>query len=216
MKNNTRRILVLMPLILLGLTAVGLIVLGLTTSRPATAQSHTADLVNEAAIHAADAPPIAAPAQDSTVWIDPPASSVSPGEEFTVTVCISDATDLGGYEFSMGWNASVLTVTNVVDASFLGSTGRTLIPIPPDIEPGTLTFAVGSVGEQAGPDGSGPLAIITLEALGVGTSTLDLYDVTLFDTANPPGQTTPMVEDGTVEVIGLYQIFLPFVARNYP
>ena len=63
---------------------VGLILLGLTPSRPATAQG-TVTL-----------------AQGATVWIDPPASSVSPGEEFTVTVRVSGTiTDVAGYDFRM-------------------------------------------------------------------------------------------------------------------
>ena len=72
------------PPILLGLALVGLILLGLTPSRPATAQG------------------AATLAQGATVWIDPPASSVSPGEEFTVTVRVSGTiTDVAGYDFRM-------------------------------------------------------------------------------------------------------------------
>jgi len=115
----------------------------------------------------------------------------------------------------MDWNASVLTVTSVVNGPFLGSTGREVPDFPPpDIGAGTLTFGRLSLPDGAGPNGDGALAYITLEATKVGTSTLNLHDVQLTDTAGE--SETPTTEDGTVEVIGLYQIFLPFVARNYP
>ena len=123
-------------------------------------------------------------AQGATVWVDPPASSVYPGQQFTVTVSIKDATDLRGYQFSMAFNPTVVNVLDVVDASFLGSTGRTVIPLGPDIDNGAgiVTFGAGSVGEMAGPNGDGDLAIITLEAVGYGDTALDLYNLSTSDT----------------------------------
>jgi hypothetical protein len=97
----------------------------------------------------------------------------------------------------MDWDASVFTVTGVADMSFLGSTGRTVIPLGPDIGDGTLTFAAASVGAEPGPDGIGPLAVISMTATGVGTSLLDLHDVTVFDTA--AASEIPVIEDGTAE-----------------
>ena len=148
----------------------------------------------------------AAPAlalQDATVRIQPTTSVVGVGSTFTVAVMIDDVSDLGGYEFDVYFYTPTVHVDGVADASFLGSTGRTVYPITPTIdnEIGLLSFAAFSYHTPtiAGPNGTGALATITLTAQGVGTTTLDLRNVQV---VNTQAVTQPVsVEDGTVTVV---------------
>ena len=150
------------------------------------------------------APPLApAEAQDATlqnptVRIEPAQSLVDVGETFTITVMIDNADDLGGFEFDLLFTPTVVTVDSVTLGDFLGSTGRTVIPVGPDVDnqAGSASFGAASIGSAPGPDGTGVLATITLTSQGVGISPLDLDNVVVLDTqANT--QTTA-VEDGTV------------------
>ena len=212
MKDSGHKTLALLPPVLMGLVVVGLVVLGLSISRPAIAQTGRGKAYS-------DEQGLVVAATDATtavVWISPTVSTVSPGEEFTVAVRVSGTiTDVMGYDFRMAWNTVVLSVTDVEDAGWLGSTGRQVIQAGSDIdnEAGTLRFGVISVGEPLGPDAPGPLAVVTLQAVGVGTSTLHLYDVTLFH-SDGSGVPPDTLEDGMVEM--KRQIFLPLILRDYP
>ena len=136
---------------------------------------------------------------DPLVAINPPELVVDPGDTFTVEVVIKGASNLGGYEFKMDFDPRVVQVVDAEDGGFLGSTGRTLVPLPPIIGNDTFSFGAVSVGDQPGPDGDGTLAIITLEAIGGGVTELDLHDVKVLDvfSGEMPEVT---VEDGLVQV----------------
>jgi len=154
------------------------------------------------------------PVNPAIVSIIPADSSVYQGEEFTVTVWISDAVDLGGYEFMLDFDPEVVTPTVITDAGFIGADPQIL---GPHIYPGTVWFgAVMIPPPEQGANGNGALAVITLKATKAGTSTLDLYDVILTNTDLLTE--TPTMNDGTVEVLSPpgYRIFLPFVAKDYP
>jgi hypothetical protein len=136
------------------------------------------------------------------VSIDPEEVSVSNCAEFEVDVMAEDVVNLGAYEFALIFDPDVVEVTGVENGPFLESTGRTAYVVDEDLDNvvGMLTFAAASHdGELEGPDGDGVLATVTFEAVGVGTSDLELMDVILADTAGMelPG---PVTTDGMVEV----------------
>ena len=136
---------------------------------------------------------------DATVWIDPPESFVYPDEEFDVTVRVTDATDLGGFDIHLDFDDTMLDIVDVVEGGFLSGTGRDVTFLWDENPPGTLTIGAISTGDEPGADGDGALAVITFRVTDRGTSDLHLYDVTLFDTATPvPGEETPDLEDGWV------------------
>lgn len=137
---------------------------------------------------------------DPLVAINPPEMAVDPGDKFTVDVLIEDASDLGSYEFKMDFTPSVVEVVGAADGGFLKSTGRTVIPLGPDIdnEVGIVAFGAISTGSASGPEGSGKLATISLEAVGEGITKLDLDDVKVLDTS--AGKMAVTVEDGQVTV----------------
>lgn len=134
------------------------------------------------------------------VAIDPAEQAVDPGATFTADVVIEDAADLGGYEFRVSYDPTVVQAVSVEEGGYLGSTGRRTFSVSPEIdnEVGTVGFAAASMGGSAGPDGSGSLAVVTFEATGAGTTDLHLHQVFVADTG--VGQQSPRLEHGQVTV----------------
>ena len=114
------------------------------------------------------------------ISIQPTRSVVAPGESFTVAVAIEDAPEISGYDFKMDWNPAVFSVTEVTKADFMSGAGGQLDDV--DNEAGTLVFGQFFFPPLPPelPSGSGDLAIVTLQAKGVGTSSLDLYAARVF------------------------------------
>ncbi len=137
---------------------------------------------------------------DAIIALEPREQTVSLGDTFTVKVTIEQVSDLGGYEFKVRYNPSVVEVLDVEVGDFLGSTGCTVIPLGPDLdnETGVVVFAAFSLGCTPGPEGDGELATISLKAVGEGVTDLDLYDVKVLDPS--AGQILFTVEDGRVQV----------------
>jgi hypothetical protein len=123
-----------------------------------------------------------------------------PGPSFTVDVVIEDVTDLGSFQFDVTYEPSVVTVDDVVLGDFLGSTGRDVSVIGPDIdnEGGVISFEAGSSGIGPGANETGVLATITFNAVGLGSSALHLENVRVTRTS---GSAIPVViQDGSVTV----------------
>ena len=145
--------------------------------------------------------------------VEPAQSVVGAGQTFDVSVMIDAASDLGGFEFTLLFVSTTVTVDNVTLGDFPGSTGRMTIPIGPiiDNQAGTVSFAVATVGSESGPSGTGVLATVTLTAQGSGQSPLDLQDVVVLDTS--AGRKTTTVEDGVVRVG--FAVYLPLILKDW-
>ena len=150
-------------------------------------------------------PEIGATAPGTRVRIEPADSVVSLNETFVVQVIIEEADDLGGFEFGLTYDSSILEVTDAVLGDFLGSTGRSvaLAPIGPEVNDaqGRVTLVGFSFGSGPGPSGMGVLAAITCIAQGEGSTVLGLQQVRVVDTAPSPSEWVT-VEDGQVTVRG--------------
>ena len=152
--------------------------------------------------------------QGPTVRIDPAESVVRAGQTFTVSVMIEEASDLGGFEFTLLFVTTTVTADSVTVGDFPGSTGRTVIPaVGPTIDnqAGKASLGVVTVGSASGPSGTGILATVTLTAQGSGESPLDLQDVLVVDTKAERKTTT--VEDGVVRVG--FVVYLPLVLKEW-
>jgi hypothetical protein len=139
-----------------------------------------------------------------TIRFDPSSKTVLPGASFVVKVAVDNATDLGGAEFALTFNPAVVTVVTVTLGSFLGSTGRSAAGVIPIINntTGTAKYALYSSGTTgAGPNGTGTVAQITMQAVAVGSTTLTFTKAQLTDTQwNPLTVVTPTMTSGTVTV----------------
>jgi hypothetical protein len=133
------------------------------------------------------------------------------GETFKVSVVISDAVNLGAFQFTMGYDPEVVRVDGVELGSFPSSSGRNASPLGPKIdnEAGSMSFGSYSFGTAPGAEGAGALAKLTLAAQGTGEAILDLKDVQIL---GPLGQTQPAtITDGAATVKGELQLYLPLI-----
>jgi len=106
------------------------------------------------------------------------------GGPFTVNIYTVNVNDLGGFEMNVGFDPTIVQAQDVTIGDFLGSTGRTVVPLGPaiDNDAGTIYFGAATTGDTAGPDGQGILATITFTPIASGHTRLALSDVLLSDT----------------------------------
>ena len=114
------------------------------------------------------------PIPGAGLGISPAESKADVNADFPVDVIVVGVQDLGAFQFQVNFDPNLLTVKDVKLGEFLGSTGRTASS-PPSIQPqpGTLTFAGFSFGDQPGPNGGGVLARITFTAKAKGVVSLE-------------------------------------------
>ena len=122
--------------------------------------------------------------QDATVRFNQETFFEKQPRVFEAEVWIDGASNLGGFEFTLAFNPLVVQVQDVQVGPFLGSTGRDTGPLGPVIDngAGSLDFGGLSWGAADGAEGSGILALITLQMVGTGASTLDLSGTQVVDT----------------------------------
>ncbi|MBN2009889.1 T9SS type A sorting domain-containing protein [candidate division KSB1 bacterium] len=137
------------------------------------------------------------------IRFDPPVSEMRVGHPASVNVVLDGITDLGSFEFEIDYDGVVLQVAQASDVAagdFLGSTGRSVIPVGPDINNsiGSVVFGSASLGAQAGPNGSGVLATISWTPMAEGMSPIDLKNVKISDTKG--SQIAVVDEDGEINV----------------
>jgi hypothetical protein len=162
---------------------------------------------------------------DPVIRFDPPASTAAPGAIFVVNVVVDNVTDLGGYEFTVSFDPGVLHVQTVTLGPLLGSTGRNVAPLGPDINnaSGSFTFGGYSFGSTAGANGTGTVAQITLQAMASGNSALTFTRAQLLSTqpavlgplTMTPGSVTVSGPTAT-PTIGRSLIYLPVLRKAIP
>ena len=143
-----------------------------------------------------------ATAPDTRLRLEPADLAVGLKETFVVRVMIEEAKDVGGFQFDLTYDSSVVEVTEAALGDFLGSTGRSPVVVGPEVsnEEGRTTFGAVSYGNQPGPSGAGVLATITCIARGEGNTSLSLLEVQVLDTA--VNAQSVRVEGGRVVVRG--------------
>ena len=113
---------------------------------------------------------------------------------------IANVADVGSFQFTLAFSPDIVHAEGAELGDFLGSTGRSTLPVGPDIDnaAGTVAFAAASFGEQAGADGSGVLATVSFLPQAEGESDLSLTDVRVM---NLILETIPVeLQDGRVTV----------------
>jgi len=117
----------------------------------------------------------------TTIFVNPPTSTVTVGKNFTIDVKVSDVNDLYGWGFKLRWNLSLLDVVNVTEGNFLEQGGETFFwPIINNTE-GYILVDCTLLGNVSGVSGSGTLATVKFYAENRGGSILDLYDTLLLN-----------------------------------
>jgi hypothetical protein len=86
------------------------------------------------------------------------------GYDFDVDVVIENTANLGAFQFDLTYDGTCIEATGATVGPFLGSTGRSVVPVGPSFGAGVITFGASSYGSASGPSGTGVLATITFRA----------------------------------------------------
>lgn len=127
--------------------------------------------------------------------IDDP--TIIPGDVFSVNLSISDVEELSSFKFNLGYDNTLLNVTDVSVVPFLNE--PTIVDTPVNHTLGFVRINVTSEAAET-VSGSGTLANVTFEVLKVGACILDLYDTSVDDKLArlkvPPFEHNPPAQDG--------------------
>lgn len=127
----------------------------------------------------------AEPTRTGPVMSIAPITSVKAGEEFVASIRIANVQNFGGFQFTLDYDTSKVTVVSEEEGAFLSSTSRVPLCLNKDI-PGTLTYACATKEPPAtqgaptqtaptrGASGDGEIARVHLRAAASVTGTIDL------------------------------------------
>ncbi|MEF7615509.1 cohesin domain-containing protein, partial [Aquincola sp. MAHUQ-54] len=103
------------------------------------------------------------------------------GSTVTVDVRIDNVLDLYGFQFTLGFDSSVLRANTVGAGSFLSTGGSTFFgPGSIDNDAGSVAFIFDTLLDDVpGVNGGGTLASISFDVLRAGSSALNFSDVML-------------------------------------
>ena len=123
------------------------------------------------------------PIWGGTIEVAPTVLTVSNGQVFSLDVNVDSVIDLYAYQFDLNFDASVLQAVSETEGSFLSSGGSTFfIPGVIDNTNGYFSGTADSL-EAAipGVSGSGTLVEFTFQAIGSGSTPIDITNVYLLD-----------------------------------
>jgi len=123
----------------------------------------------------------------ATVCVQPAANAMFAGTAMTIGVVANGVTNLGAYQFGLTFDPSILSFVRVDNATFLGSTGRSVVCAAPVISANSMQFSCATLAPTpAGPSGSGVLAFVTFQALAPGVSALALTNTIVLTPSAAP------------------------------
>ncbi len=135
--------------------------------------------------------------------ISPMSQTVQPGQSFSLDVSITDILDLYAFQFDLAFDPAILAAGSITEGSFLPTGGATFfIPGAIDNTGGTITFTADTLlSPIPGVNGDGTIAIVSFQALALGSSAITLSNVILLDSQS--AEITASLTDGTVNVTAI-------------
>jgi hypothetical protein len=118
-----------------------------------------------------------------TISITPASLAEPVGQAFILSVDVSGASDLYGYQFDVGFDPTLLRANSVTEGSFLGAGGPTIFVA------GTIDDTAGSItanadildGAVSGVNGDGDFLDISFVTLAPGSSSVQIFNLTALD-----------------------------------
>jgi hypothetical protein len=121
--------------------------------------------------------------QNAIVSVSPSSVTVPTNQNFTISVIVSEVSDLYGYEYELEWNSTLLDAVNVSESTFLEEAGNTSFTYTMNATLGIMIVDCFLTGNVTGVNGNGTLGIITFYVKSVGECPLDLRYVALLDSS---------------------------------
>ncbi len=142
-----------------------------------------------AAAAPATTPPGVPPPAVAQITVTAPQEFRTAGGPYTVPLAVANASRLSMVTLTVTFNPSVLRVRNVQEGTFMRQGGVTANFTPRiDVATGRVDIAVARSGDQAGASGSGLLAALLFDAVGPGSSLIQVSGVA----SNPEGTALPL------------------------
>jgi hypothetical protein len=117
-----------------------------------------------------------APAWAESLSIDPVSQDVLLGNTVSVDINVSGAIDLYGWQFSLGYDGTILSLLSVSAGPFLGTGGSTFWFAPDTSTSGEILSGTETLlGPIAGVNGSGTLLSLNFNTIALGTSPINIY-----------------------------------------
>ena len=148
-----------------------------------------------------------------TVFLVPSCANVRVNQTFAVSINVSGVSDLYGWEFKLGYNASLLDTVTINEGSFLNSSRDTYFVPKVMSADGYILAGCTSLRNVNGVDGNGTLATIEFRTKTLGSCTLDLYDTKLVNSAKQLVEHNEV--DGAVTVSGCITVTVQY-ADGFP
>lgn len=106
-----------------------------------------------------------------------------PGENLHLNVTAYNVTSLHGFNMTLGYDATLVQCTEVVEGDLLSSTGNTTtMAYSINNAAGNVYASVNLTSPAAAIDGNGTLLRLTFHVIGVGETKFRFIDVSLYDT----------------------------------
>lgn len=115
------------------------------------------------------------------IAVNPNSLQKTVGEDFTVTIDVSNVRNLYGWQTRLSFNAEILGVLTVVEDSFLKSGGSTYFNYIVNDTTGHVLVDCALLGDISGVNGTGVLVSIQFHVKSAGSCDLGLYDTSLID-----------------------------------
>ena len=144
-------------------------------------------------------PPTPNPCPSASVRLGPVAQLAATGDRFTISVLVSCAVNLAGYQIELRFDPAIVAVRSVSNGGFLAGAGGSVFVAGPEVDNSAGKATIGAIVLRPGPypTGSGTLASFSLEAIQVGSTDLDA-GVSL---SNLNGQGIPVSVSGAAVVV---------------
>ena len=111
-----------------------------------------------------------------SLTVNPLSQDILLGNTISVDIDVSDATDLYGWQFSLGYDGTILSLLSVSSGSFIDSGGSTFWLAPDTSTSGEiLNGSEMLLGPVSGVNGGGTLLSLNFNTIASGTSFIDIY-----------------------------------------
>ena len=122
--------------------------------------------------------------ETARVYLDPAVistDSLAVGDTFDIDVQIDNVVNLWSWGFGLSWDPDVLeAVESPVEGSFLKQNGDTIFVFEPmDNTPGCISAISANLYSYGGVSGSGLLVTVTFKVVSMGSTTIDIFDLSL-------------------------------------
>ena len=151
--------------------------------------------------------------------IEPAQAEAKVGQPVILSVWIDEANDLGGFEFTLAYDADKLSISaeDIALGDFVESSGRSATLIGPLIEvdgsQGSVSLGAMTLGAYpSGPDGSGVLAQLTFLPVAAGEADVDLTSAQVTNTQGQ-AQEQLALQGGTITIGASAANYIPFVRK---